>query len=182
MFLVAEVRRGAPRRAEDSTRRTVFRAQREAQPGGTAAAGLGFSQGSKHERTSAITRTSLFADSQIAKRHWSMQIAIASNPRILRRPAPGQPAGSRMIPSTRRAICGGPLFRCWARHKPTRRHRSRLEPAASVSRSGTPLVIICLDQVHDGLTRPPAGGGKCIVQRSTNDSSSPPLEELRTED
>ena len=78
MFRVVEVRRRARirRRAEDGA---VFRAQREAQPSGTAAAGLSFSQGSKHERTSAGTRTSLFADSQIAMGHWSMQIATASN-------------------------------------------------------------------------------------------------------
>ncbi len=159
MFRAAEMGRGV-----DPPPRTVCMAQREAQPGGTTAAGMGFSQGSKHERTSETTRTSLLADSQIAMRHWSMQIAIASNPRILRRLAPGQPAGSRMIPSTRRAIRGGPLFRCLARHKLTQRHRRRLDPAASMSRSGTPLVIICLDQVHDGLTRRPAGGEKCIVQ------------------
>ncbi len=33
------------------------------------AAGLGFSRGSKHERTLAETRTFLFAGSQIAMRH-----------------------------------------------------------------------------------------------------------------
>ncbi|MCH8851993.1 MAG: PAS domain-containing protein [Planctomycetes bacterium] len=44
---------------------------------------------------------------------------------------------------------------------------------ASVSRSGTRLAIICLDQVHDELTRPPANGGQCIVQWSTTHPSNP---------
>ncbi len=50
----------------------------------------------------------------------------------------------------------------------------KVQPAASVSHSGTPLAIICLDNVQDGLTRQPAGGAKRIVQWSANHASSPP--------
>ncbi len=72
----------------------------------------------------------------------------------------GQPAGGRLVHSTRRATRRGPIFRCVARknqHKGVGAASPPLRTPASVSRSGTLLVIICLDHVHNGLTRPPAG-------------------------